>query len=428
MTDTIFAVATAFGKAGVAIIRISGPQAPDIIEKLSGFVPEPRISRLVTLRGSDELILDQALVLFFREGASFTGEDVVELHVHGSIAVVRAVLAEIEKTGLAREAKPGEFTRRALMNDRLDLTQVQGLADVIEAETEMQRQHAMRVLGGELSERVARWRASLVRAIALIEATIDFADEEVPSNVWPEVDQLLADLSTDLMAEAQGTRAARRLHSGFEVAFVGRPNVGKSTLLNTLSRSDAAIVSDQPGTTRDVVEVRLDLGGIPVTLLDMAGLRQTVDKIEEIGVRRAVERANTADLRIFLHDDGKSDFPGVSAQPGDLVVRTKIDLLEDEQNGISAKNGVGVDGLVSDIRTELEQRVSKATLASTDREATAIQDALERLHIIRKMRGGDDELIVAELQQAARALGQLIGAVDVENVLDEVFKSFCLGK
>ena len=302
--DTIFAQATALGRAGVSVVRISGPLAHEICARIAGPLPAHRASALRMVKDVDGGFIDQALILRFDAPASFTGEDVVELHLHGSIAIMRRVLGELGQFEGARVAQPGEFTRRALENGRLDLVQVEGLADLIEAETEAQRKQALRVLSGALGEKIENWRRSLIRAAALLEATIDFADEDVPVDVSDEVRDLLDGVDNALLREIEGTKAAERIRTGFEVAIVGAPNVGKSTLLNRLAGREAAITSSIAGTTRDVIEVRMDLGGLPVTLLDTAGIRDSTDEIETLGVELALRRASQADLRIFLLDEG----------------------------------------------------------------------------------------------------------------------------
>ena len=266
--DTIFALATAPGKAGVAVVRVSGPEAGQAGARLFGTLPAPHHARTRILKDANGHRLDQALVLFFPAGQSFTGEDVLELHLHGSVATVNAVLRVLGDMPGLRIAEPGEFTRRALENGCLDLAQVEGLADLIDAETEAQRKQALRVLSGDLGKTAESWRSDLIRAAALIEATIDFADEEVPVDVTPEVEALLARVSSSLETEIAGVQTAERIRTGFEVAIVGAPNVGKSTLLNALAGREAAITSEYAGTTRDVIEVRMDLAGLPVTLLD----------------------------------------------------------------------------------------------------------------------------------------------------------------
>lgn len=341
--DTIFALATARGKAGVAVVRLSGPAAHEAVAALCGDVPELRRASVRRLAWQGE-VLDEALVLAFGRGASFTGEDMAELQLHGSLAVVASVIRALSAMQGLRQADPGEFTRRALENGRLDLTQVEGLADLIDAETEMQQRQAMRVLSGAVGKRAEAWRQGLIRAAALIEATIDFADEDVPVDVTPEVREILQGLMTELRRELSGARAAERLRDGFEVAIIGRPNAGKSTLLNALAGREAAITSERAGTTRDVIEVRMNLGGLPVTLLDTAGLRDSEDEIEQIGIARALERAEMADLRVFLQDE-TGDLPFLAPREGDIVLQGKADLRPGGLAvGISGKTGKGWTG------------------------------------------------------------------------------------
>ena len=338
--DTIFAEASARGKAGVAVVRISGPLAFSAVESLCGVVPAPRRASLRVLRDELGQIIDEALVLTFAEGASFTGEQSAEFQVHGSIAVVSALLAALSRIKGLRMAEAGEFTRRALENERLDLAQVEGLADLVEAETESQRKQAFRLFSGALGDKTERWRGDLIRAAALIEATIDFADEEVPTDVSPEVIELIDRVAASLATELSGAQMAERIRDGFEVAIVGPPNIGKSTLLNALAGRDAAITSDVAGTTRDVIEVRMDLAGLPVTLLDTAGLRETQDVVESIGIERARARAAAADLRVFLIE-ALDQLPDVAVETGDLVLIGKDDAGTFGERSVSAKPAMG---------------------------------------------------------------------------------------
>lgn len=427
--DTIFSLSTAQGKAGIAVVRISGPGALDACEALCGNVPTPRRASLRLLRDQGGVRLDEALVLTFPEHQSFTGEPVVELQLHGSIAVVSAVLDALAKMDRLRVAEPGEFTRRALENGRLDLAQVEALADLIESETEAQRQQALRVLSGDLGRKCEEWRKSLIRAAALLEATIDFADEEVPVDVSPEVTELVISVSSALKAEIAGVAAAERIRSGFEVAIVGAPNVGKSTLLNALAGRDAAITSEFAGTTRDVIEVRMDLGGLPVTLLDTAGLRDTQDEVESIGIERALDRADRADLRVFLIAEGQQ--PELAPREGDVVLRAKADLLDDPTGAISGKTGLGLSSLVDEITKILSVRASGAGLASRTRHRQAMQRGLESLDaalVLIPLGEETADIAAEELRASIRALDSLVGRIDIENVLDEIFASFCLGK
>lgn len=425
--DTIFALASARGRAGVAVIRISGPGAFDAAKAFCGALPKSRGLRV--LKDADGSALDEALVLVFAPGHSFTGEAVVELQVHGSTAVVEAVLSRLGSLENLRSAEPGEFTRRALENGVLDLAQVEGLADLIDAETEAQRVQALRVLSGALGDKADGWRSDLIRAAALLEATIDFSDEDVPVDVFPEVLELIDRVEESLVRESLGVGVAERIRDGFEVAIVGPPNAGKSTLLNTLAGREAAITSEVAGTTRDVIEVRMDLGGLPVTFLDTAGLRDTDDVVEGIGIQRAVERAAMADLRIFLLLDGKR---GVGLDPvqDDIVVAGKADLGADGF-AVSGLTGAGVDSLVDRIEQVLKGRAAHAGTAIRARHAVAMRKAGEALTQARiEVLGGAErsELAAEELRSAVRALDSLVGRVDVENILDEIFASFCVGK
>jgi tRNA modification GTPase len=432
--DTIFALATARAKSGVAVIRISGPAAHVTAQAIAGPLPVAG-RRLARLRDAAGGMIDEALVLSFAPGQSFTGEAVVELQCHGGMAVIQAVEARLAELGL-RPAGPGEFTRRAFENGRLDLAQVEALADLIEAETEAQRRAAMQQMTGRLRVLADRLRAGLVRAAALVAATIDFADEDVPTDVMPEVVGLIDDALPLLRREVGGFGAAERLRQGFEVVILGPPNAGKSTLLNMIAGRDAAITSAVPGTTRDMIEVRVDLGGLPVTFVDTAGLRVATDEIEQIGVARAVERARAADLRLVLLD-GSAAVPfleedGVTA---DIFRRTKADTLPPgtlpSGTGISALTGQGVDDLLSEIRQRLENRVVGAGAINRTRHLAAVQVAIGALESARDevLSGpGRTEFAAEELRRATEALDSLIGRVDVETLLDEVFASFCIGK
>lgn len=423
--ETIYALASARGKAGVAVLRLSGPMSHGAVCQLAGRIPEVRRATLCRLVWKGEE-LDQALVLTFAAGASFTGEDVAELHLHGSGAVVQAVLRALSEMDGLRLAEPGEFTRRALENGCLDLAQVEGLADLIDAETEAQRRQALRVLSGAIGARAEDWRKKLIRAAALIEATIDFADEDVPVDVTPEVLDLMDAVQADLRRESGGARAAERIRSGFEVAIIGAPNAGKSTLLNALAGREAAITSEYAGTTRDVIEVRMDMGGLAVTLLDTAGLRETEDHVERIGIRRALDRAEAADLRVFLLSE--TPITGIAPQHEDIVVQGKGDL---SGTGVSGLTGQGLQDLIDAISDRLQRRVADAATITRERHRLAIERAIGALESARSaVEKGPDraEIAAAELRVAIRALEALVGRIDVENLLDEIFASFCIGK
>ena len=424
--NTIFALASAQGRAGVSVIRLSGPDAKEVVGKFVSNLPKNRVAGLRVLIDDTGEPLDHALVLCFDCPRSFTGDDVVELHLHGSIAVVQSVLRVLGDSGLARLAEPGEFTRRALENGRMDLAQVEGLADLIESETEAQRKQALRVVTGHLGALVEKWRSSLIRAAALIEATIDFVDEDVPVDVTPEVRELLRGVKSDLLKEIAGSKIAERIRVGFEVAIVGAPNAGKSTLLNAMAGREAAITSDIAGTTRDVIEVRMDLKGLPVTILDTAGLRDGQDAVEVIGIKRALERAGDADLRVFLAGD--NEVLPLIQQPDDIRVTPKAELTG---AGVSGVTGQGVSELLDEIQQILEQRSSQAGLATHERHRIAMQSTLTALEVVLPLVDlGPEHYDIAaeELRTAIRSLEALVGRIDVENLLDEIFSSFCLGK
>jgi tRNA modification GTPase len=426
MGDTIFALASARGKAGVAVMRVSGPQAHGALARLCA-VPAARQAALRQLVWQGQ-VLDEALVLVFDEGASFTGEASVELQVHGSLGVIKALTQALAAIGL-RPAEAGEFTRRALENGRLDLAQVEGLADLIDAETEAQRRQALRVLSGAVGKRAEGWRKDLIRAGALVEATIDFADEDVPVDVTPEVLGLIDGLLTDLRREIAGTSVAERVRDGFEVAILGAPNAGKSTLLNALAGREAAITSEIAGTTRDVIEVRMDLDGLAVTLLDTAGLRETADRVEQIGVTRALERAGAADLRVFLLDHPTETLL-MSPRAGDIVVQGKADLRPGP-DAVSGRTGQGLDQLMARISAVLVGKAASAGVMTRERHRVAMIRAVEAMESARHQvqgPGGAAELVALDLRRAARALDVLVGRVDTEDLLDEIFASFCIGK
>lgn len=412
----------------MAIVRISGPAAIVAAERLCGRLPR-KGRALRRVRSSAGEVLDEALVLTFPKGASFTGEDVVELHLHGSPAVVAAVLGALGEMEDLRPAAAGEFTRRALDNGRLDLAQVEGLADLIDAETEAQRRQAMAVFSGALGALSRSWREALVDARALIEATIDFADEEVPVDVRPDVRALIEPVLAELREQSSGVRIAERVREGFEVAIVGVPNVGKSSLLNRLAGRKAAITASIAGTTRDVIEVRMVLDGLPVTLLDTAGLRAATDEIEQAGIAWGRERAEAADLRIHLVEPGAE--PTLVVRPGDEVVVSKADLWPGVTDGVSSETGAGIDSLVARIGRTLSARVGGAGVAIRERHRDAMEQASSHLdRALKRLPDAVEEadLVAEELRLATRAIDSLVGRVDVEDILDSVFSRFCIGK
>lgn len=424
--ETIHALATAPGRAGVAVVRVSGPRAFEIVERLTRRpTPTERRPILRKLYAVDGGVLDEVLLLLFDRGRSFTGEEVAELHAHGSRAVVAAILREIDTLGLSRLAGPGEFTRRALANDRLDVLQVQGLGQLIEAETERQRISALRLVDGELGAVVRDWRQDLLEAAAYIEAALDFAEEDVPEDIEPPVMARLDRVTRGIERQLAGASSARRIRDGFVVAIVGRPNAGKSSLINAISKSDAAIVSEIPGTTRDVVEVRLDMDGLLVRLMDTAGLRETSDPIEQLGVERARSRARQADMRVLIRsDDTSGEEEGIST---DLVVRSKVDLCGGI--GVSSQSGEGIEELARQIGMALREKVQDDALVSDLDQEAILRRALELIAEARmRLRGNEADLAAENLRLAMTELSRIIGEVDVEDILEHIFRSFCIGK
>ncbi|MGP9803453.1 tRNA uridine-5-carboxymethylaminomethyl(34) synthesis GTPase MnmE [Paracoccus sp. NSM] len=418
--DLIYAEATPPGRGGVSIVRLSGEGARHLAERLGGALPEARRSYLRRLVEDGE-VLDQAVLIRFEPGASFTGEECVELHLHGAPVVARRVAHALQRGG-ARLAQPGEFSRRALLNGRMDLVEVEGLGDLLAAETEAQRQLAMRTASGELAKRAAEWREKLIRAGALIEVSVDFADEDVPEEIPAEVFDLADQLIRELQRELNGFRAAERVRLGFEVAIIGPPNAGKSTLMNRLADRTVAIVSDVAGTTRDVIEMRYDLDGLAVTFLDTAGIREATDSIEEIGIGLAKDRARCADLRIHLSPGGQP--VGDLWQDGDISVRSKADLGSGT-NGLSALTGEGLDALLADLSKKLRQRVGQAGVISHHRQRTEIESAVFSLS---GLHGLPAELAAEHIRSAAASLDRLFGRIGSEDYLDVIFGQFCIGK
>ncbi|MFO1104270.1 MAG: tRNA uridine-5-carboxymethylaminomethyl(34) synthesis GTPase MnmE [Methylocystis sp.] len=428
--DTIFALGTGAGRAAVAVIRISGPGAGEALKALAGRLPEPRRATFVVLRDpASGDMLDRGIALFFPGPVSSTGEDYAELQLHGGRAVVEGTLAALQRLSGLRPAEPGEFARRGFANGKLDLSQAEALADLIDAQTEGQRRQALRVAGGALRHKVEGWRAALVEALGLVEAELDFSDEfDVGAFSPARLSALLAPLAEEMRAALRLAPASERMRDGFVVMILGRPNVGKSTLINTLVRRDLAIVSAIPGTTRDMIEAHLDIGGLPVTLIDTAGLREAADEIERIGVDRTLARIESADLALWLSDSGEAPPRGDIET---LRVATKIDLRPASEGviGICALSGEGLETLAGAIEARARACLGDGTeaLIVRERHREALERALESFETVRS-RDAPLELQAEELRRAARALGRIVGAVDVEDVLDAVFSRFCIGK
>lgn len=439
MSDTIFALATASGRAAIAVVRMSGPASGPVLRALTGSCPAPRRAVLRALRDpASGALLDRGLVLWFPAPGSATGEDMAELHLHGGQAVVAAVLAVLGACPGCRPAEPGAFTRRAYLNGRMDLAEVEGLADLIDAETQAQRRQALRQLDGALGAWVAEQRERLILALAAAEAAIDFSDEsDVAANFTAELRGHVTALLDAVRRERHGARRAARVRDGVVVALVGPPNAGKSTLMNALARRDVAIVSPVAGTTRDPIEVRLELDGLLVTLVDTAGLRPTQDPVEREGVMRAHQRARAADLVLWLAEAGATDTPSDPALEGVTLWRviTKIDLARSADLGptphrVSALTGEGLPELVEALKSLVEQgSTDNAGLATQERHRQALFEA-ER-HLSTMLEAGEGvgvELAAEQLRAVATTLDSLVGRVAPDDVLGAIFARFCIGK
>lgn len=435
-TDTIYALATAPGRAGVAIMRVSGMRTAQCVEALAGALPPPRQARLCRLvtPGSDDVI-DEALVLWFPAPASYTGENMAELQVHGGRAVIAALARALSSLG-CRLAEPGEFTRRAVVNGKLDLTAAEGVADLVDAETEAQRKQALRQLGGALATLTQGWRTELTRLEAHLAAAIDFADDDLPPGLMSDIRTGLEALCADLQSHLEQGRAGERLREGVYAAILGAPNAGKSSLLNRLAQRDIAIVTPIAGTTRDVLEVPLDVSGYPLTLADTAGLREAADAVEQEGVRRARERAEQADFKLLVIDASAPDLAVLSHYvKGDLIVLNKCELalpalsLPATPLPVSAATGAGLPELLAALADRSAQLAGVSAHASLTRSRHREVVAATLAALKRALQPGlNIDQLADDLRVASRTLGRLTGQVGIEDLLDVIFRDFCLGK
>jgi tRNA modification GTPase len=483
--DTIFALSSGRPPAAIAVIRIAGPRARAALEALGVKVPEPRRVGLARFRdAASGEVIDEGLVLFFEAAKSEVGEDTAELQPHGGRAIIAALLAALGRVEGLRPAEAGEFTRRAFENGKLDLTEVEGLADLVMAETEGQRRQAYRQMRGALGKQAEAWRERLIKALALVEARIDFSDEgDVPEDLLAPAVTIANELAGEIAGALADGQRGERLREGMVVAIAGPPNAGKSTLLNRIARREAAIVSPYAGTTRDVIEVHLDLGGLPVTLLDTAGIRETDDPVELEGVRRAQARAADADLVLWVVDASDASNAGTNTSGSEKsescqsrwLIRNKSDLvqglrddapgaaisgspepkrrsndslnvmvnnqltersesksrIDEPQFNVSAETGAGIPGLLSALEGQASGFLAGAesALITRARHRRALEDAVAAL---RRAAGRPvaerEDLLAEELRLAAQALGRLTGRVDVEDILDVIFRDFCIGK
>ncbi len=453
--QTIFALSSGRPPSAIAVVRVSGAQAGTALEDIAGMIPAARVAKRVMLRDSRGEVIDDAIVLWFRSPASATGEDVAEFHVHGGRAVLHALFAALSSIDDVRAAEPGEFTRRAFENGKIDLTEAEGLDDLIHADTDRQRRQALRQLQGLLGDRAREWRRQLIEASALVEAGIDFADEgDVPEDLMKPAMEKIVRLRREIEQTLAASAQSERLRDGLTVAIAGPPNAGKSTLLNRLARRDAAIVSPYAGTTRDVIEVHLDLDGYPVMLIDTAGIRETEDPVEREGVRRAMERAAAADLVLWLaDDDGNGTDQLLPIGEGGAPVwrvRNKVDLSGSEPDEtksgqlaakpgqeaatknfrISAARGDGVDCLVAGLASFAGDWFGSGEMAGITRlrHRNILREAAASLAKAEALVGQGDEFVAEELRAASQLMGKLLGRVDIEDILDSLFKDFCIGK
>ena len=436
-TDTIFALATGAGRGAIAVLRVSGGASGPILRAMAGTLPKARQASLRRLRavpGGE--VLDQALVLWLPGPASYTGEDSAELHLHGGPAVIAAVAGALASLG-ARPAEAGEFTRRAFLNGRMDLTAAEGVADLIAAETQAQRRQALRQADGALARLLEGWAEQLIRLLAHQEAAIEFADDDLPSDLGQRARAGAAALRAEVASHLAEDSRGERLREGVVVAILGAPNAGKSSLLNALAGREAAIVSARAGTTRDVVEVRLVLAGVPVTLADTAGLRDAADEIEQEGIRRARRRAEEADLvlAVFAADTPPDASTLAWVRPGTLVVANKVDLAPAPgliggvaPLALSARTGAGLDAVRMRLEAEAVRLAGTgdAALLTRPRHRAALSEAATWL--AQAEEAALPELVSESLRAALRALGLLTGRVGVEDILDVVFGEFCIGK
>jgi tRNA modification GTPase len=438
--QTIFALSSGRLPSAIAVVRVSGPQAGAAVTLLAAKTPAPRIATRALLRDANQRPIDDAVVLWFPGPTSATGEDVAEFHVHGGRAVLAALFASLSALKDIRAAEPGEFTRRGFENGKLDLTEAEALDDLIHADTDRQRRQALRQLKGLLGDKARDWRTRIIEASALIEAGIDFSDEgDVPAELIAPAMEKIKALRGEIEEVLAAQGKSERLRDGLVVAIAGPPNVGKSTLINQLALREVAIVSPYAGTTRDVIEVQLDLDGYPVTVIDTAGVRETDDPVEQEGVRRALARAAEADLVLWLVDGEGEQNPQEGAAPV-WTVRNKIDLDgaiaegRPQRSGtdfeISASQGDGLPELIAALIGFAQDYFGSGEggLIGRERHRKLLRDAAEMLQRSMEVVGKGEEFAAEELRAAAHSLGRLLGRVDVEDILDSIFKDFCIGK
>jgi len=442
--QTIYALSTVFGKSGVAVFRISGNEALQVINKMTGLKnPTPRYAHFTTLSEvKTKQPLDKVLLIYFQAPNSFTGEDVVEIHSHGSKAVIAGIFENLSKIENFRLAEPGEFSKRAFYNNKMDLTEAEGLADLIDAETKEQQKYALRQIEGELKNLYEAWREELVKTLAHLEAYIDFPDEELPENVITDLENTVFKIAESIKKHLSQSTYGERLREGFRVVILGEPNAGKSSLLNTLAKREAVIISDIAGTTRDAIDVHMDIAGYPVIFTDTAGLRETEEIIEQKGIKIAHNKAKDADLIIALAD-GQSlnlkHFADIEKECGDklIYVINKADKLETEEikkledKGylvISAKQQTNIENLLGFIKTHISEQftANSSALITRSRYREILNDVFKDLSGFNLDKS--IELSAEDVRLAARGIGKITGRIEINEILDKIFSSFCIGK
>lgn len=429
---TIFAPSTAVTKSGTATIRISGKDAFNAIEALAHLKAlTPRKATLSKLYDPENKeMIDTAIILWFPAPKSFTGEDIVEFHTHGSIAVINSMMEALSKMPFFRLAEPGEFSRRAFLNNKLDLTAAEGLADLIDAETKMQQRQALRQMSGELANIYENWRQELIHIMALLEAYIDFPEEDIPKTILQELDDDIAKLKKSINAHLNDSNRGERIRGGIYGAILGEPNVGKSSLMNYLARRDVAIVSEVAGTTRDVIEVYLDIYGYPVTLADTAGIRDTMDEVESEGVRRSLSSAQNADFKILILTEESEELVERLADENTIIVCNKADLYPASTKylNISVTQTLGLEELLEAIKFKLDQifPAQQTPNITRTRHRHHLQETVSALNYFSTTK--PIEFAAEDLRIAARELGKITGIIDIEQILDEIFLKFCIGK
>ena len=430
--ETIFALSTALGKAGIAIVRVSGSKSFDVIKKLAGVVPSPRVATLCTLKFKNDLI-DRALIICFRANASYTGEDMVEFHIHGGAAVISGLLEVLSSGFYLTVANPGEFTRRALENGCMDLSQVEAVIDLINSETKEQRNQSLKMLSGIIGDKSKSWRGSILSALALVEVMIDFSDEEVPDSTVVEALLLVNMLLDELSVELDVSKSLELVRQGFDVTIIGKPNVGKSSLLNYLAGREKAIVSEEAGTTRDIIELSIDLKGFRVNFFDTAGIHASNDKVELIGIEKARKKALSSNITIFLVNPNEfaKDF-GIVSKPTDMIFCAKSDVQKHLiYSGISSQTGDGVSEMLEEISTRLIKSVSYSGVLVNERHRRIITSTLGFLKLAKDELKSSElriEIVAEHLRLAILELDFLVGKINVEDVLGDIFSSFCIGK